>query len=226
MAIKDSVNKDFAGPTEPPQRRHDDRPNVEARARADAERKTETAIEQKQTELLRTHLTPELTPHGTQPKKALSAEEARDRAEVLVTGKVQEDAPAIIAKDQAARSKEPPAPVQAFTAKADPDRPATPAREDGPAQSSTAPELLDAEKVDDATRAAPLEAQTITESYKADIVTLQARHEVEAGASSDPASWSKEERAARVAEQVASIEAEQASAALINTYSTGGGRTM
>lgn len=226
MSIKDAANKDFARPTEPPQRRHDDRPNVEARARGEAERKTETAIDQKQTELLRTHLTPELTPQGTQPKKALTAEEARARAEMLVTGKAQEHTPAIIASNQATHQQQPPVPAQAFTAKADPDRPAKPAKEDGPAHSSTAPELLDAEKVDDAARAAPLEAQTITEAYKADIDTLQAGHEVQADEQRDPATWTKEERTAAREARIAELQAERASAALTNTHSTGGGRTM
>ncbi len=161
------------------------------------ERKTAAAIDAKQAELLRTHLTPELTPYGTQPQRPLTGDEARAQAEKLVTGKGREEV-------EATKSNE--------ETKADAKTATAPARE-----------LLQAEKVDDRTRAEPLEGETITASYVADIVTLQAGHEVEADAAQNPANWTKEELAAKVAEQVAIIEAEQLSAAL--THTKGGGMT-
>ena len=163
-------------------------------------RKTAAAIDAKQAELLRTHLTPELTPYGTQPLRPPTGDEARAQAEKLVTGK---DRP-----DEAATKGNAPARETKADAKT-----AAPARE-----------LLQAEKVDDSTRTGPLEGEVITPPYVADIVTLQAGHEVEADAARNPASWTREERAAKVAEQVAIIEAEQASAALTHTH--GGSRTM
>lgn len=200
MSLRDKVAQLFARPKPEARDDLDKAASTQDRKVADDknsedERKTAMAIDQKQAELLRTKLTPELTPYGTQPQRPPSGDEARARAELLITGKGRED-------------------------KADPVRPA-PIAKDGPAR-----DLLPSERVDDSDKTGPLEAETITPAYVADIVTLQAGHEVEADAQSDPATWTKEERAAKVAAQVAIIEADQASAALTSTHTTGGGRTM
>ena len=190
MSLRDQVAKFFAKPK--PDARADlntaasgeDR-KVAADKKSEDERKTATAVDAKQAELLRTDLTPELTIFGTQPLRPPSDDEARARAEQQIAGKDR--------KPAVGESK-----------------PKVEVKNDG------APE-----KADDIAR---LQAEEVTPAYIAEIITLQAGHEVDAAGQDDPASWTPEERAAKVAEQVAIIEAEEARAAL--THTTDGGKTM
>ena len=91
MALRDLLNKAFRKPTETPQRRQDDKPNIEAKSRAEAEHKTAKAIDTETARLHRTELTAELTPNGPQPKPALSDEQARDLAEKNVAAEARKD---------------------------------------------------------------------------------------------------------------------------------------
>ena len=222
MAFKDWVNKHFALPKEPPQRRSTDPANVAAAARAKEEHRTQQAIDKTQGDVLREKLTPEHTPYGTQPQRPPTNQEARAEAEKRVTGKSRTPEPA--AKDKDAK-KGPPEAGKHFD-KADPLKPDRPAKDDGQAKADPARELLQAEKVSEADRAGPLEATQITEPYVADIITLQARDEVRAAESADPATWTAEQRAEAREARVAELQAERAGEAMTNTHSHDGGRTM
>lgn len=223
MALKDLVNKLFNPPKEPPQRRSTDSANVDAARRAEVERKTEAAINKTQGDVLRTNLTPERTPYGTQPQRPPTDQEARAEAERRVTGKSRTPEPPA-AKDKDAR-KGPPEAGKHFD-KADPLKPDPPVKDDGKDKAEPARELLEAEKVSEADRSGPLESTPVTEPYVEDIITLQAGQEVQAAESADPADWTPEQRATAREARIAELQAERAAEALTNTHSHDGGRTI
>ena len=84
MSIRDVFTKAFAKSKELPQRRRDDAANIEAAARDKEQRETATALDAAQAKVMRTHLTPESTIEGTQPKPALNEKQGRDLAEKIV----------------------------------------------------------------------------------------------------------------------------------------------
>ncbi len=178
------------------------------------DRETATAIDAKQAELLRTHLTPELTPFGTQPKKPPTDQEARAMAEKHVAAQNKKRPPGG-GPDDDGGGKPPP------SARAKPDDKA-----DRKVKDDNGPQVR---KVDAVSRKFVPDSdhhktEEVTKDHIEEVITPPPAHEVQADQKRSGEEMTPEAYEAAFAARVAELQAEQASQAL--TYTKGGGRKL